>query len=105
MVLVLLLWVPRVTARDWGEPTKARMTIVPKAAHLRPPPSRPPHLYCSECAGKADICTDLCLLQVTLLYHSLMGLAGAFDSVVELTSAIRKLANNLVSPLGCHPEG
>jgi len=34
-----------------------------------------------------------------------MELAGAFDAVVELTSAIRKLANNLVSPLGCHPEG
>src|SRR5712692_6202059 len=67
--------------------------------------SSPPGLYCSECAGKADICTDLCLLQVTLLYHPLMGLAGAFDAVVELTSAIRKLANNFVSPLGCHPEG
>src|SRR5712692_3336256 len=67
--------------------------------------SSPPGLYCSECAGKADICTDLCLLQVTLLYHPLMELAGAFDAVVELTSAIRKLANNLVSPLGCHPEG
>jgi len=33
-----------------------------------------------------------------------MWLAGALDSVMELTGAIWKLANNLVSPPDCHPE-